>query len=912
MAIKVSNTTVIDDSRNITNIGTLNVGTGGTVITTTGIGSVGIGTTNPTQKLDVDGGLRLRGALYDTSSLAGSSGQILKSTGSAIQWIDANTTNVGSANSIAITLDNTNLPRYLTFVSSTSNNNVVYADTELLYNPSTNTLGINTTSFTGTSNQNLQITGGAYVSGNLGIGSTTPISKLTVQGDVLVSGVVTATSFRGDGSQLSGVTGTQVVSQPFTSTPVYPILASNSGVSSVGIATTNPNSLVFIPSTGNLGIGSTTPTSKLTVQGDVLVSGIVTANSFRGDGSQLSGVTGTQVVSQPFTSTPVYPILASNSGVSSVGIATTGSTALVFIPSTGSLGIGTTNPRANLDVTSSILVSTGVASTAGFLIKSYTTNNGTLSFEDVDNTNPRFSIDRDTSYLFKVNDTTFATKLVVNNSGNLGVGTTVPTSKLHVIGDVNVTGILTANRLISNVYGEYVGATSLVGFALSISGISTFSNGPVFIGAATSTGTANQRLQVTGGAYVSGNLGIGTTNPRANLDVTSSILVSTGVAQTAGFLIKSYTNSSGLISFEDVDNTNSRFSIDRDTSYLFKVNDTTFATRLVVNNSGNLGVGTTNPTSKLHVIGDVNVTGILTASRLVSNLYGEYVGATSLVGFALSVSGISTFSNGPVFIGSGTSTGTASQRLQVTGGAYVSGNLGIGTTNPRANLDVINSILVSPSIGSTTGFLIKSYTTDNGTLSFENADNTYPRFSIDKDASYLFKVNDTSFATKLIINNSGDVGVGTTNPTSKLHIIGNVNITGSLTKGSGTFVIPHPILQDKNLVHSFVESPRADLIYRGVSPMVNGIATVIMDEYIGLTTGTWKLLCREPQIFLQNNSDFSLVKGNIDDDGVLTIISNTSSNCNIDWMVVSERQDEVIKNANWTDDNGKPILEPYK
>ena len=282
MAIKVSNTTVIDDSRNITNIGTLNVGTGGTVITTTGIGSVGIGTTNPQYKLDVNGGLRLSGALYDGSSLAGNSGQILKSTGSAIQWIDANTTNVGSANSIAITLDTTDASRYLTFVSSTSNNNVVYADTELLYNPSTNTLGINTTSFTGTSNQNLQITGGAYVSGNLGIGTTTPISKLTVTGDVLVSGVVTATSFRGDGSLLTGVTGTQVVFQQFTSTPVYPILASNSGVSSVGIATTNPNSLVFIPSTGNLGIGSTTPTSKLTVQGDVLVSGIVTATTFSG------------------------------------------------------------------------------------------------------------------------------------------------------------------------------------------------------------------------------------------------------------------------------------------------------------------------------------------------------------------------------------------------------------------------------------------------------------------------------------------------------------------------------------------------------------------------------------------------------------------------------------------------------
>jgi hypothetical protein len=74
------------------------------------------------------------------------------------------------------------------------------------------------------------------------------------------TGVITATSFRGDGSQLTGVTGTQVVSQPFISTPVFPILASNSGVTSVGIATTGPNALVFIPASGNLGIGTTNPT----------------------------------------------------------------------------------------------------------------------------------------------------------------------------------------------------------------------------------------------------------------------------------------------------------------------------------------------------------------------------------------------------------------------------------------------------------------------------------------------------------------------------------------------------------------------------------------------------------------------------------------------------------------------------
>jgi hypothetical protein len=61
----------------------------------------------------------------------------------------------------------------------------------------------------------------------------------------------------------------------------------------------------------------------------------------------------------------------------------------------------------------------------------------------------------------------------------------------------------------------------------------------------------------------------------------------------------------------------------------------------------------------------------------------------------LTVIGISTFINGPILVGSVTPTGTASQSLQVTGGAYVSGNTGIGITNPTSKLHVIGNTLVS-------------------------------------------------------------------------------------------------------------------------------------------------------------------------------------------------------------------------
>ena len=95
MAIKVIGTTVIDDSRNIQNIGVatitsaLNVGTGGTVITTTVGGLVGIGTTVPAYTLQVQGNARITGAFRDSTDSPGTSGQVLQSTVTGTQWATA-------------------------------------------------------------------------------------------------------------------------------------------------------------------------------------------------------------------------------------------------------------------------------------------------------------------------------------------------------------------------------------------------------------------------------------------------------------------------------------------------------------------------------------------------------------------------------------------------------------------------------------------------------------------------------------------------------------------------------------------------------------------------------------------------------------------------------------------------------
>ena len=65
----------------------ITVGTGGTVITTTGIGSVGLGTANPTQKLHLEGNARISGDIYDSSNSPGVQGFILTKGTEGILWV---------------------------------------------------------------------------------------------------------------------------------------------------------------------------------------------------------------------------------------------------------------------------------------------------------------------------------------------------------------------------------------------------------------------------------------------------------------------------------------------------------------------------------------------------------------------------------------------------------------------------------------------------------------------------------------------------------------------------------------------------------------------------------------------------------------------------------------------------------
>jgi hypothetical protein len=127
----------------------------------------------------------------------------------------------------------------------------------------------------------------------------------------------------------------------------------------------------------------------------------------------------------------------------------------------------------------------------------------------------------------------------------------------------------------------------------------------------------------------------------------------------------------------------------------------------------------------------------------------------------LQVTGISTFTNGPVLIGSGTSTGTESQSLQVTGGAYVSGSIGIGTTNSTYKLQVKGQTLLG---GNSADAYLAIYDDNGGSnISLEayNLANT-----VKKDIT--------------LNSYGGNVGIGTTNPISALHVIGDTRISNDI------------------------------------------------------------------------------------------------------------------------------------
>ena len=170
-------------------------------------------------------------------------------------------------------------------------------------------------------------------------------------------------------------------------------------------------------------------------------------------------------------------------------------------------------------------------------------------------------------------------------------------------------------------------------------------------------------------------------------------------------------------------------------------------------------------------------------------------------------------------------------------------------------------------------------------------------------------INNYQGTTSMSFATDGNVGIGTLSPTSKLHV------NGSLSKTSGSFKIDHPIPEKSEthyLVHSFVESPQANNIYRGKVTLTDGSATVNLDEVSGLTEGTFVLLNRDIHCFTSNETDWDNVKGSVNENILTITCQNPDSTAVVTWLVIGERHDQHMYDTDWTDENGRVITEPLK
>jgi len=127
---------------------------------------------------------------------------------------------------------------------------------------------------------------------------------------------------------------------------------------------------------------------------------------------------------------------------------------------------------------------------------------------------------------------------------------------------------------------------------------------------------------------------------------------------------------------------------------------------------------------------------------------------------------------------------------------------------------------------------------------------------------------------------------------------GNFQITGTVSKGGGTFLIDHPLDPlNKNLRHGFVEAPEYVNIYRGEVRLVNGRATVNIDEHFEMTAGTfWALNTDITVSSLQNQEGFARVRPLAKmTSGQLEIVCE-DDDCNdlIAWAVTGRRKDAFV------------------
>ena len=607
-----------------------------------------------------------------------------------------------------------------------------------------------------------QTTATLYTDGtNFGIGTTGPTQKLQVVG------TISATSFSGDGSGLSGISaggwtdgGTNVYTSTTTdnvgigtTTPTAALLVENAGTQ----ASFRVNDSVLdgtpfiINESGRIGIGTTNPGFPLHVW-----DAVNSVNYMTIEETDATGIAGLRVVdgsniAKIFTygqSHPTQPNLiqvGSLSGASNDLAFVTGNNAeQMRIRSGGNVGIGTINPVAKIVI---------------------------------ENVNAIDSL--------RVNDITAdPSPFVIDQSGNVGIGTSSPVNKLVVSGGVGI-GTLTSSTFINTTApsgGLLVEKNVGIGTTTPVGGLAVM-NGNVGIG----TWSPTQRLQVIGTvnatAFVgdgSGLTGIsaggwsdGGTNVYTST-TTDNVGIGTTTPSTTLEIVKQGTSAPLMVSSAGTG----------DGDFLF------------ITSAGSVGIGTVSPNSKLEVFGDVRVgVGTITAPSLSfvgDSDTGFYSHGTNSIGivtngnlharFSSTANLVSVTNSGPSINFGGIAAGTpAFGFLGMNAGIYAPsteiigfatngvermridelGDVGIGTTNTINKLTIsggvaVGGITYAGSVAPSSGMIIQGGV----------------------------GIGTTTPVAGLAVMN-GNVGIGTWSPTAKLQVVGQVSATSFSGDGSG-------------------------------------------------------------------------------------------------------------------------------
>ena len=295
-------------------------------------------------------------------------------------------------------------------------------------------------------------------------------------------------------------------------------------------------------------------------------------------------------------------------------------------------------------------------------------------------------------------------------------------------------------------------------------------------------GNSNSNLLLQPPDSSSGNVGIGTTAPSEKLDVVGNIKASGSLtlsSLTPGSVL--FAGTGGLISQDNAnlywDNINKRLGIGttNPAGILHVTTGTTNA--LVIDNSGNVGIGTTTPFSLLELYKN-NAHSILTITSATSTTYSPQIqfrtGNPPTVNYSM---GVERTYNSFVITNSN-DVNNFNNGISIT--PY---NVGIGTNIPSTKLHVYSNdraiLFLEGYNGSAFRYSINSLTNTGKWSLFVD-----PLSGFGNTGAFMIASADDTFSSFnprfVISHSSGNIGIGTTTPAYKLHVIGSIAQTNAL------------------------------------------------------------------------------------------------------------------------------------